>query len=212
MPRINVRLNGTLGNGGVERWSCGFNFQTDTAPDFQEASALAADIGSALSASAWSALGSLVNGVSAQFSLTDLDVYVYDGTGPAVASGSHTFTTPYTGTGPATAPPQVAAVVTLLTALPGARHRGRFYWPQLAPTISTSLKSSTAKGLASGTVTMLGAIAGQMAEFGNPEPVVFSPTGGTMTPVIAVRAGDVLDTQRRRRDSLQETYTILQYL
>lgn len=212
MPRINVRLNGRLGSAGEEVWSCGFNFRTDSAPDFAEANALAVDIAGALSAGGGDAFGSLVNGMSASASVNDVDVYVYDGTGPAVAAGSAPLPVAVAGGGPPTAPPQSASVVSLLTALPGARHRGRFYWPCLAPAMTTSLRSSTTQGHSTGAVELLAAIAGQMVDFGNPLPVVYSPTSGDMTPVIAARAGNVVDTQRRRRDSLVESFTTSQYL
>jgi len=38
-------------------------------------------------------------------------------------------------------------------------------------------------------------------------PVVVSAAGGLITPVIGVSVGDVIDTQRRRRDKLQEVRT-----
>lgn len=38
------------------------------------------------------------------------------------------------------------------------------------------------------------------------QPVIYSPTLDALTPVSAVRVGNVLDTQRRRRDAVPETY------
>jgi len=104
-------------------------------------------------------------------------------------------------------PPQCSPCVSLTTATAGSRARGRMYLP--APD-STSM--TTAGRLISGFRTAwIGALDTFFATMtGNAAtPVVVSAVGGVYTtyPVVTIRMGDVVDTQRRRRNSIAEVYT-----
>lgn len=207
--RINVRLSGKMGATATEVWSVGLNYGGGAAPlDQAQALAAAGDIRDALAASSGAVLGTLKNGVGAQVNLDQVDVYSYGVTGPAVSHGAVPFSPAIAFTGAPTAPPQTTGCITLQTALPGRSYRGRIYWPQTAPAIDTNFKSSTAKGLGGGFATMNGAIEAELLAYGPWVLGVYSAVQDVVTPVTTVRAGDVLDTQRRRRDALAETFTI----
>lgn len=130
------------------------------------------------------------------------------------------YASPVTGTGTATKTPQDAMVVSLRTSTPGARGRGRVYWPALALALNSEFRLATGVplGVASGTAQLAKLIGDQMnAEYGansaavTVELAVRSITDHTSRKVERLQAGDVLDTQRRRRDSIPETYVVQPY-
>lgn len=113
------------------------------------------------------------------------------------------------GSGPANKIFQSCVVFTFLTGRPGRSYKGRMYWPALAATLSSSLRLSQANidNYASNGAQLLEMIGSAGATDGEfPIPVVVSQTAGTYTPITSVRVGDILDIQRRRRDSLTENY------
>lgn len=116
------------------------------------------------------------------------------------------------GNGTIKMPPQAAVVISLQTIIPGAKGRGRMYLPLLAITLDTGgrIPSTTVTDIVEdfgGALnTMLTGIAA-----GGLVPGVFlgvaSGLGpGAVYPVSKVRVGNVVDTQRRRRDALPESY------
>lgn len=206
--RINVRLNGSLGSASEEKWSVGLNYgfggTTLSQADSQTAATAIANL---LAASA-TPFGTLANGAGAGCSLDSVDVYGYAASGPAVSHGQGLLSPKRGFTGTTSAPPQTCSVITLLTNVPGRSSRGRIYWPQLAPTISAGLKSSTAAGHGAGLRALNITIEGALNTFGPWVLCVYSAKNDNLTTVSAFRSGDVLDTQRRRRDALAETYTV----
>ena len=207
VTHLNVRIGGAMGVGAPERFSIGLNYAGGPVLDQAAAQGAAEDIADAISPSPgpW---GSMANGVSAQVQVDQVEVYSYGpGQGAAVAKGQDSVTPARVFTGSPAAPPQTSAVITLLTGTPGRSFRGRIYWPQLAPGLSTSLVSSTAKGLGPGFVSLNAAIELALSLFGTWDLVVYSPKLDVVTPVTSVRCGDVLDTQRRRAQDLPETFT-----
>jgi hypothetical protein len=104
-------------------------------------------------------------------------------------------------------PPQIAVCVSMLTGLAGARNRGRFYLPPPADTVLTTagrLSSSSMTILANGLESAFTAL--NTAGF---SPVIRSSVGGgAETAVTQLRVGSVLDTQRRRRNQIAETYEV----
>jgi len=134
--------------------------------------------------------------------------YINDA-GQSVVIAKSTFASPNKALGTAKMPPQTSLVTTLQTNVPGRQARGRLYWPYLALTIdSTTLRVSSATQLqiASSTAAWLQDLEDAYPGSESVQSAVISMTGGTATPITSVRVGDVLDTQRRRRDQLLEAY------
>lgn len=126
---------------------------------------------------------------------------------------------PVVGTGSALLPPQSAIVVSLITDTPGARGRGRLYFPGFGSQLATTfrLNAPTSADFAADAKTYLSAIqTAMLAAIGSPpftglRLAVRSRQSRTTHPVTSLRVGDVLDTQRRRRDRLPETYSSLSF-
>lgn len=119
--------------------------------------------------------------------------------------------TPLVGTGSVLQPSQAAIVFSLRTNTPGGSGRGRVYWPAMGVQLNTSGRMGT-----SGTTTWVGAFKTYMAGIDSALSTAFTLIGFDLavrsrttlsTPhVVRIQAGDLVDTQRRRRDSLPETY------
>lgn len=102
-------------------------------------------------------------------------------------------------------PPQCAIVVSHLTLGAGSRNRGRAYLPAPAASGLTTLGriTSTVRG------ELLTAYAGWLGalDAAGSQPIVRSEVGGgAVSFITSVRVGDVVDTQRRRRGALGESY------
>lgn len=129
-------------------------------------------------------------------------------------------TTPLLGTGSANKTPQDAVVMSLRTSTPGARGRGRSYWPALNSTLSASFQLTTPvpANLPGNTKTWLQAINTAMdgvyiaqASALRVALSVRSVTDHVCRDVTSIQVGTVLDTQRRRRDDLPESYSSVAY-
>lgn len=203
-----VVLKGSLG-GGAERWSCGLNFGN-------EDNVVISSPGD---------LGSWANGIMAKFAgandwapvlrsllgsngtIDSTTTYFYPfNVGPSTAVGESSISS-ISGANSLTMPPQCSLVFSLLTGVAGRRTRGRIYWPCLTSSITAGLKrggNPTQVSIATAAAEMLS----ELAE--NPTaielfPAVVSKVGqGQVTRVTSVSVGDVIDTQRSRRDALQE--------
>lgn len=114
------------------------------------------------------------------------------------------------GSGTATHPFQTSFVTSLRTQYPGAQGRGRLYWPATGILLdSTTLRvtSTVVASTLTGVKTFLTDIQSAVAVSAGPAPLtVWSRTGSAFHGVTSLRMGDVLDTQRRRRDALAEAY------
>lgn len=207
VSRTKVTLNGTLGAASEETWSCGLHFTAAEVMDPFEAQAAATEIASRLNTSWAAAAPNLRSLMSTRGTLRNVSVYSYANTGPAFASANAPLTTPIAGLNSATAPPQCAVVYSLLTGFAGASRRGRIYWPAPNPEVDGSFKSTRARGSALDVINTAILIADALETFAPGAWGVYSPTLDVVTPVTSVRAGDVIDTQRRRRDALTELYT-----
>jgi len=103
-------------------------------------------------------------------------------------------------------PFQCATVVSLLTASATRHGRGRFYLPPLAVSVIDQGRVSAAS-LAVLDTAWTAFFASLNTD--NITPVVRNRTGHVSTTVTSARIGDVIDTQRRRRNKLTETYTVV---
>lgn len=121
----------------------------------------------------------------------------------AQATGS-----PIPGSGGSLFPPQISLVISLLTGRPGRSYRGRMYWPCIGG-ISIN---NTGMASPSTIATLAGKVAAALPDFGERSmsadlvPVVYSPKLNEFTNVTSIAIGTALDTQRRRRDALVESY------
>jgi len=120
---------------------------------------------------------------------------------------------PQAGTGTISMPPQSAVVFSLRTDTPGASGRGRLYWPCLAASISSlgrmtaPLTSDLATQWVSYSNSIRGALATAFPTIGF-DLAVRSKTTLTTPHVVRVQVGNIIDTQRRRRDNLPEAYAV----
>jgi len=124
-------------------------------------------------------------------------------------------TTPLAGTGTPTKPAQVATVISIRTDTPGASGRGRIYWPALGSSLSTSTLriistqvTSVLTEMKTYLMAMRSALASSFPTIGF-DLAVRSRTTHTTPHAVRIQVGDVLDTQRRRRDSLAESYQVV---
>lgn len=123
--------------------------------------------------------------------------------------------TPLVGGGTSPKSFQSAWVVSLRTTTPGGRGRGRLYWPATAQnTDSSTLRVPTAArdSFAAGFKTYLSGLETAVrATIALSRLVVWSRTGVTAHGVSSIQVGDILDVQRRRRDTLTEAYKTVAY-
>lgn len=110
--------------------------------------------------------------------------------------------------------PQLSTCVSLLTdTARGRANRGRYYVPTGGMGVDSGtgrMTSTDASTMAGAAQTFLNALNNQAGiDVNNPRVVVASNLGqpGPIRDVTRVAVGDVLDTQRRRRNALDETYT-----
>lgn len=131
----------------------------------------------------------------------------------------------YTGEQPggaavAVMPPQSAVVISMRTDTPSASGRGRIYWPALAAQLGATLRltTPTTEQLAADAASYLksvqdamGAVNSGFPPWSNLALAVRSKTTKTTPHVRRLMVGDVIDTQRRRRDGLPENYATSAY-
>lgn len=115
------------------------------------------------------------------------------------------------GTGSLRLPMQAAIVCSLRTNSPGGSGRGRNYWPALGATLDTQgrLSTPTALGIANDFKTYYAAMASALATnfTGISFNLAVRSKETKSTPhVVRLQVGNVIDTQRRRRDAVPEAY------
>jgi hypothetical protein len=127
----------------------------------------------------------------------------------------HTKTTVVPGTGSQSHPYQTSSVTSLRSDFPGASGRGRMYWPATGVPVSAvnlRIDPSFAGTMLTGVRTYLTALEAVVAAQAGPCNLsVYSRKGTAFHKIVRILQGDVLDTQRRRRDALAESYSTLTY-
>jgi hypothetical protein len=123
-------------------------------------------------------------------------------------------TTPVFGIMTLAQAPQTAVVCSIRTDTPGGSGRGRIYWPALGATLATTgrLNTPTTAALAADFKSLFNNIEGHLATAFPTigfDLAVRSVTTHTTPHATRIQVGNVLDTQRRRRDALPEAYTTL---
>jgi hypothetical protein len=119
--------------------------------------------------------------------------------------------TPQPGTSSSIHPMQTAYVFSLRAAVPGASGRGRAYWPATGIVLDTdTLRPTTAivSGILTGAVSLFVALnaAVRVTFPGAVGLSMWSRKNADSSVVTKILCGDVVDTQRRRRDTLTEAY------
>lgn len=124
------------------------------------------------------------------------------------------------GSATATKSPQDALAFSLRSNTPGARGRGRMYWPALGATLTNQfvLSTPTTTQAVTDMKTWLLAIGTQMnayyigiADARRVALSVRSVTDHVNRDIVQLQVGSIMDTQRRRRDTLLETYASVAY-
>lgn len=217
MTFAKVILGGTLGQS--ETWSCGIAYRHSTERttpwpqnELQDA---------ALRIAAVEIETSLKQVTSTAVRSTLVRVEQRQDNGVLTAAAEAAWTQLGSSGAGASKPPQTAIVFSLRTGIPGARRRGRIYWPALGATIEAStLRLTGAATLAYATqmAAYLDKIETALKEAIDPSPslndfslAVYSPTDKVCTDVRTIMVGDVLDVQRRRRDKIPEAYASHSY-
>lgn len=218
-PHMLLQFGGYLGGGSSheEIWSCSLRIMTEDgagSPQNQDVEAQENYLDTATTAiKAW--FTSNFTGITDQAKLTYVKCNAIAPNGKYL----HTTTTSLrdfapvagAGTNPAEYKPfQVSAVVTIETERKrGLGSKGRIYVPVPAGTVDVNGKWSNAGNMASATATLFDALS--FDDLANQYSVaVVSPGGkfsstGVAEPVRTISVGNVLDTQRSRRNSLSET-------
>lgn len=121
------------------------------------------------------------------------------------------------GTSTPVAPPQTAVALSLRTDRAGGRGRGRAYWPALGVSLSTSTLRwnttqmpdflSQSKTYLSGIITALNGAFGES----NGQLNVWSRASASRQYVTSLQIGNVVDSQRRRRDGYPEAYSSVSF-
>lgn len=124
--------------------------------------------------------------------------------------------TPLAGTGTLALPYQSASVLSIRTNTPGGSGRGRIYWPALGATLGGVGRLSTpipSAALADFKAYLLGIRTDLATAFPTIgfDLAVRSKTTHTTPHAVRIQLGDVIDTQRRRRDAQVENYLTLDF-
>lgn len=208
---LRVTVNGALPSG--EKWSVNPCWEINGSGGDPVSPGLAVTIATALGAVTVPA--GLTALMSNQTSLTGYRVEARSLTGDLEAQAEFIKPSATFGSGTAYHPFQTSCVFSLRTPLPGARFRGRLYWPATgAGLVSTTLRldptvQSTALSAAK---TYLSAMETAIqASLPNANLTIWSRTYAGFANVNSIRIGNVLDTQRRRRDTLIEAEVSASY-
>jgi hypothetical protein len=109
-------------------------------------------------------------------------------------------------------PPQSAVVLSIRTNTPGGSGRGRLYWPGLGVTLDNSGRFTTpatatfASDFKAYLIGIRADLASAFTGIGF-DLAVRSKTTHTTPHATRIQIGNVVDTQRRRRDALPEAYS-----
>lgn len=207
---LRISLQGTLPGGEV--WSVNPVFHLLDTPPVSSPQCLT--VATAINGITWSA------GITALMSTSTFVTgcrvearFQIDGHLEAQADAPRAVTVP--GTGATTHPLQTSAVASLRTDFPGAQGRGRLYFPATGASLGSGtarFSTSNMNSFVLGVKTLMAACTTAIQPTLGPNSlIVWSRTAGATHAVTQLRAGDVPDVQRRRRDQLVELYSPTSY-
>jgi len=202
-----IQFSGGLPSGEV--WSCGLRTTSPLTPGAGDNIAAIAS-GCVTPWTTFFTTSNVAAGANTTF--TTVTARVISPAGVTTAIGVASPGSAVVGLGANALPNQIARCFTLQTGRAGRSGRGRIYVPALGAVLgSTGLISSTfslncAQALATAIISMNSAIQAQtnVAVFIGVQSQVILDNGAR---VLSVRVGNVLDTQRRRRDAMTEAYS-----
>lgn len=203
---LRVSLLGSLPGG--EKWSINpvFAFTTGIAVSTDDAAAVATAINSVPVPGTLTA----INPASVAITGTRVEARSFAGVLESVAEVART--TPSVGTSANAHPYQTSIVCSLRTSNSTARGKGRLYYPAIGINLSSTTLRIPAvdvgnfltgmKTYLSGMQTAVRSVGG----FTTAGLSVWSRSNSARSLVLSIRAGDIADVQRRRRDSVVESY------
>lgn len=206
---IRLIVKGTILN--TQDWSCGFAFSRDNALNnmtYEELTAWLEDVKTDVGT--W--FTAIASVRSQRVSFTDLRAEYYTGGERAALIAQTAAPSTTAGTTAAVQSARGALVVSLLTNKPGRSYRGRVYVPALGVglvELTGRVGAASQTTLLNATKTMLNAIAAKQAGGFPVRPIVASKTTASKTTVASLRCDDLLDTQRRRENDFQPSYTTI---
>jgi len=206
---------------GAEEWATSFTIGNSTGGDVGQAPTQAyVDSIAAL----WQTFfTSAASNISSAFTTVGVKVALISTAGTADPGNTvfHYFSPEITGGGGATRmPAQCSIVATLATAkVRGFGSKGRMYLPGGNPTVNADgrFTTTTATAIAGALKTFFDGINALTAPGGagpyeavlmSAEVVGVPGRAPEMNPITQIRVGNVYDTQRRRRNQLQEQYSV----
>lgn len=205
-----IHIEGALG-GTEERWSTSVAFAGPGATGVVDPSELSNWCDAILTELDTNATfsGGLKNMIGSTSNYDRVSAYFYPSVnGNATSAGESTLPA-VAGSGTVVLPFQSSLVVTLQTGIPGRSFRGRMYWPFITSTMTNGRINTSSVTLAQRAeyfAALLEAIGAAAETLPSMAPRVVSKTQEAVTLVTSVRVGNVMDTQRRRRDALTETF------
>lgn len=208
-----VTLSGTC-FGGQEIWSTGFHLGWETQDAFMPTEQSVADVGLA-----WETFFEKTDSyVSGYYDFTECKIAMLNNDGKTMPDTAQYWNPPTQvkgGAGNSAQPPQIALVATLANSLPrGLATKGRMFLPGISPAVNATghLDSFWCDSIAVNLKTFFDTVYNDADLPGNP---VLASVGrgplnmdGAIRNISQIRIGNVYDTQRRRRNALQEAYII----
>lgn len=206
-PYIRVRLLGVISTD--DTWSVNPCFATgatgvptQAAMDTWASNIAALNLGSILPTTikGWMSSAVGVSGVRLEW---------VNAAGAVEVVSEHLLDAPQFGGAAVNMPSECAVVTSLQTSLIGRRYRGRLYWPLLAVRLddtTTRIHTPTTSAIATAVASWLQDVADALGTGTDYDPVVVSKAAGTNAVVTGIKVGDVMDSQRRRRNGMKETY------
>lgn len=211
MTYFRVSIKGTVGVSDV--WSVNPCFWTNPALTWDAGKGLAT--AQAIGATVIPLRLAEAAGIGARVTGFRLELHADDHSLLGAAEAPLTAATSFTA--PVRQPPQASVVLSLRSDSPGASGRGRLYWPALAVTLDSPqgrIGASTRDQIKNDAITYLRAVQDAIKgtympplSAGTVDLAVISKTKGEHHLITRILVGDVIDTQRRRRDKIPENYT-----
>lgn len=217
---LRLSIQGALPGGEVWSVNPAFHFNAVLAPTWDQASGdaiVAALIAAISSTEVGTALRTVM---SSSATITGYRLEGRDEDESLLGVSEGLYGAPIPGLGTYSKTNQAAIVVSLRTTTPGAKGRGRMYWPATGASVSATtgrLSNPTPTDIANGAGALLELIQNTIEANAGLFPwseVLLGVRSGTdhvTRTVTRLQVGDIVDTQRRRRDTLPENYVSVLY-